>query len=116
MTMNELYTIFTAIIIFEIAYCFFLVIKWCYKKFSPKSRKYIEIFSVTSESSLNNFVMQSVSSSIEYGFYVTIYGVTKDGKRKVLATTLMYKSAEIAEKEGAILEKVLRKKYHETTD
>lgn len=89
-----------------------MAIEWYIKNFGSESRRYIEIFSVTSESSPNNFLTQAASSSIDYGFYVTIYGINKNGKRKVLATTLMYKSAEIAEKEGAILEKVLRKRYH----
>lgn len=100
------------IILFVIVHCFFSLIEWYYKKFGPESRKYVEIFSVTSESSPNNFLTQAASSSIDYGFYVTIYGITKNGKRKVLATTLMYKTAEIAEKEGVILEKVLKKRYH----
>lgn len=99
------------IIIFGIVYGCFSAIEWCYKKFGSESRRYVEIFSVTSENQKIDSPT-GICTSIEYEYFVTVYGLTRNGKRKVLAKTLMYRTAEIAEREGNLLEKVLRKRYH----
>lgn len=109
--MNKVYMILTIVIVFGIVYCFFLAIEWFYKKFGPESRRYIEIFSVTSENQ-KIYSPSGICTSIEHEFFVTVYGITRNGKRKVLAKTLMYRSAEIAQKEGNLLEKVLKKRHH----
>ena len=103
--------VLAVLIVFGIVYCFFLAIEWYIKKFGPESRRYIEIFSVTSENQKINSPA-GICTSVEREYFVTVYGLTINGKRKALAKTLMYRTAEIAQKEGDLLEKVLKKRYH----